>query len=141
MKKLPWSSMTSGLVRNFLVLLLSCAVTLDTIIRTEITKNTRLMHPSLLELGSHHRDTKTQRLLCLCVSVVTHRYSSENTINVPPMFVKSPNDRVRPTAPRPSVPCVSPSASPIAAQPPTPVSTATYCLPLCMYVMGLLMMP
>src|SRR5206468_11961249 len=32
MKKLPWSSMTSGFLRNFLVLLLSCASTLAAVV-------------------------------------------------------------------------------------------------------------
>src|SRR5262245_24375572 len=38
MKKLPWSSMTSGLDRNFF-LLLSCAAMLAAIIRSRITEN------------------------------------------------------------------------------------------------------
>src|SRR6202140_5551737 len=46
--------------------------------------------------------------------------------------VGSERGRVRPTAPSPSDPLLRPSASPMAAQPPTPVSTATYCLPSCM---------
>src|SRR5436190_947 len=42
MKKLPWSSMTSGFLRNFLVLLLSCARTLAAVATRRTAKHRHL---------------------------------------------------------------------------------------------------
>src|SRR5712691_1759118 len=73
MKKLPWSSITSGLVRNFLTFGPSCAAALATIASSRIAGKKRQM--SLMESSSSFR-----RIVDRCRAFVDHTPIIDRTV-------------------------------------------------------------